>query len=512
MSTAPLTRIGRRPSDQTASEFVRGARHGFCAPGFTAAAVILVVLYAAFAHGAVSLASSTRIELTTCAVAVVGAVAWLGTGALSLAPPQAAWWGVGLLTVFAGWSAATVLWSVAPDRTWIEFNRDLTYVLVVVLGIAVGASSPRAAEFVARGFVVVCAAVTAYALAQKLLPGLHVPGVFDLNQAGPLPRLQEPLGYWNALALFISFGVPIALALVVDVRRSPRRRVLVLDLLVLMLVTIPYTYSRGGLLALAVALAVGILVSGQRLRWLMWLTVAVAFALPGVIVGLTSPQLTRAGVSLADREVAGAVLLAVLGDWDIPAVTLPAMLFLGVLAGGARRRPDKRATIPAPGGGGWRLPLLALLTLWLCAFAVSAELPEAAASRASAALVRASSASPSDLAAAQSSASDAARLDPLSDAGLSVEATIALHRRSAAGAVHYLRDAVRREPSDEQAWNELAYAYLLLGNRGGAAMAARRVVALDPRGSLAAGFARARLLIAPSAGTATPKRTSLPAP
>ena len=31
-------------------------------------------------------------------------------------------------------------WSVAPDQTWIELNRAITYVIVLCLAIALGAS------------------------------------------------------------------------------------------------------------------------------------------------------------------------------------------------------------------------------------------------------------------------------------------------------------------------------------------------------------------------------------
>ena len=118
-----------------------------------------------------------------------------------------------------------MLWSVAPNQTWIELNRAITYVLTLCLAIALGASSPRAIRQLASGFFLVALVVTLYGLGQKLFPGLHIGGVFDLNQTGPLPRLQEPLGYWNALALFVAMGVPIALALAAtDARRGPRLR------------------------------------------------------------------------------------------------------------------------------------------------------------------------------------------------------------------------------------------------------------------------------------------------
>ena len=133
--------------------------------------------------------------------------------------------GAASLAGFVVWCGITVLWSVAPNQTWIEFNRAVTYVLALGLAVTLGSSTRRAAELIADGFLLVALAVTVYALGQKLVPGLHVSGLFDLNQTGPLPRLQEPLGYWNALALFIAFGVPAALVRAVDLRRSARARI-----------------------------------------------------------------------------------------------------------------------------------------------------------------------------------------------------------------------------------------------------------------------------------------------
>ena len=114
-------------------------------------------------------------------------------------------------------------------------------------------------------------------------------------------------------------------------------------------------------------------------------------------------------------------------DWDIPAVTLPAFLFLGVLVG-ARRRAPAGTRAPRPSATA-RVLALGSLALWLSAFALSAALPKSwSASKAAGALVAASSASPTALNNAQASARLASDLDPLSDAGLRVEATIALHR------------------------------------------------------------------------------------
>jgi predicted Zn-dependent protease len=154
---------------------------------------------------------------------------------------------------------------------------------------------------------------------------------------------------------------------------------------------------------------------------------------------------------------------------------------------------------------------LGALTLWLCAFALSAALPSLAASRAAAALVKASSTSPAALRSAQSSAALASDLDPLSDAGLRVEATVAFHRGRLARSRAYLMQAVGRDPTDVQAWAQLGQVDALMGNARGVESVARRLVALDPRGPWVQVLQRAHVLRATTADSVTAIQTPLPA-
>ena len=147
--------------------------------------------------------------------------------------------------------------------------------------------------------------MTCYALGQKLVPGLHIDGVINLDQTGAFPRLQEPLGYWNALALFLVLGVPSTLALTVDERRSRRWRTAAVVALSMMLVAIGLTYSRGGLIALVVALAVTIGLGGVRLRALMWLAAAALAAIPSLIVGADGPFLDHRADPAEQSRVVG---------------------------------------------------------------------------------------------------------------------------------------------------------------------------------------------------------------
>ena len=108
---------------------------------------------------------------------------------------------------------------------------------------------------------------------------------------------------------------------------------------------------------------------------------------------------------------------------------------------------------------------------------------------------------------AQASARLASDLDPLSDAGLRVEATIAVHRGNLVVARAYLSEAVRRQPTDVQAWNQLAVLYALMRDARGAGMAAQRLIALDPRGPEVLVLKRALLSSAPPARSPTAVET-----
>jgi hypothetical protein len=666
------------------------------APGALIVALLLLVLYAAFAHGADSDPAEARVQVGLSAIAAVAGVAWLWSGTIRVAGRSLALAGMALLTAFAVWSGVTLLWSVAPDQTWLELNRDLAYVIVLALAFAAGASHRRAVEAVATGYLLAALAVTVYAVGQKAVPGLHISGLFDLNQTSQYARLQAPLDYWNALALFVVPAVPIALVIAVDLKRPRRIRMASLLALELMLLVIGLTYSRGGLIALVVAVVVSIAFGGTRLRTLLVLgAAAVASSLP-LWVALTNSALSGQSVPLAQRETpgaqfaivlvvsllllfaagrklldynprfeisrervraaarpllagVGAVLLIVLvalalsgsiahawhsfttpgganvnnpnlsvssgyrwvwwkesvgawsdrpfggwgagsfqvldllyrttdahvqdahsvplqwlaetglvggllaiggyallvaggleavrrkigierafaaallaggvayavhafydWDWDMPGVTFPVLVFLGVLAGSGSGRPTP---VGRGRSAGTRGVALALCTFVLCVYALSAVLPSIAATKASASLTRAgATSSRTVLERAEATALLASRLDPLSDEGLKAAASISVFLRQPDQARAYLLQAVRRDPSDELAWEQLAALELGLRDARATRQATQRVLQLDPRGPIGRQLTLdLEELITPPNNSATATSTPLPA-
>ena len=199
-------------------------------------------------------------------------------------------------------------------------------------------------------------------------------------------------------------------------------------------------------------------------------------------------------------------------DWEIPGVTLPALLFLGVLGGSLRRAVRRR-------GRGWGpLPAAAPTTprplacalgvgaiaACLAAFTASVIVPRLAAAKASQALVAASRASSADLRPALATALESSRLDPLSDAGLKAASTIAVHLGRVSQARRLTLEAVSRQPTDAQAWQQLAFQDFALGADREALAAAQRARALDPEDAATTALASgAMLALSPPAGSAT---------
>jgi hypothetical protein len=266
--------------------------------------------YAAFWHGATDLPAETRLQVAGAVVALLGVVAWL-TGLAPPRVPRLTLVGIGLLFGFAVWTGLSLLWSVAPDNTWVELNRSIDYLLVATLAVAAASRARDPLELVGRAWLGIAVAVAAWALAGKVAPWIHV-GPLDLNQTAIFSRLRAPLGYWNALGLVCVLGAPLALRYATDVTRERRTRVWALRALAVLFVATGLTYSRGAILALVVAIATTIWLGGPRLRGLLAFALAAAAAGPAVVVDFSSHALTSDSQPLADRVVPGLAVGAAL--------------------------------------------------------------------------------------------------------------------------------------------------------------------------------------------------------
>lgn len=287
---------------------VRPARRRRPKPGNALLLALLVACtYAVFAHGAVGLPAESHLQIGVALVAIGAAIGWLFSHSLSLRAPARAWIGVGLLVGFAAWCGLSLLWSVAPDETWATLNRTLAYALVVVLAIAAGSSATRPIERLALGWLVIAVVCALYAIGGKVIPGVSLLGV-DFDHTALFSRLREPLEYWNALALVAVLAVPIALRMATDVTRTPVVRVAAVCAMYVLMTCLGMTYSRGGLLAVMVAVLVLTLLGGPRLRGLAVFGATLVALLPVLSLAFSRSALKGVRIPLDERTPDGIVL------------------------------------------------------------------------------------------------------------------------------------------------------------------------------------------------------------
>ncbi len=182
---------------------------------------------------------------------------------------------VALLSWFVLWNAISIVWSVAPDRSWEYFNRGVVYVAFALVGLCVAAVVPRAPRAIALGLLGVFGAALLWALAGKVVPNLYPDGE-------RIARLRAPLDYWNALALLTAMTMPLALW--AGARREHARwlRIAAVVLVFVAAVALLLTYSRGGGLIALVTLAVYLVISRDRVDVIGALIVSMP---PAIVLG-----------------------------------------------------------------------------------------------------------------------------------------------------------------------------------------------------------------------------------
>jgi hypothetical protein len=163
------------------------------------------------------------------------------------------------------------------------------------------------------------------------------------------------------------------------------------------------------------------------------------------------------------------------------------------------------------------------LTLTLCVVALSSALPSLAGDKLSSAELLAAGASTRDLVRADQQAAVVTKLNPLSDAGLLLQATIAQRLAQAPGnsaqsarqvkqARRLIGEALARNPTDVKAWTKLAQIELLTHHLKAGIAAAQHILNLDPEDEAnllyAAGLAQgASVVLAPPEASPTSTQT-----
>jgi len=241
-----------------------------------------------------------------------GSLPWVGGAAIVVAAVLVASYGLPRsalallpLAALVAWSAASVAWSIQPDRSWEYANRAAVYLAFAFVGVYLAG---RTGEL-ALGLAALLGAVCIWALTAKALPWLY-------EDYGRIARLRSPVGYWNALALLGDVALPLGLWL------AGRRRAAGTLLVYGWIVALGLTYSRGGVGVALLVAAAWIILSGA---WVSATTTIVAAGLPAAAVlalafslhGVTSDGQSHAtrvreGLSFGAAVLVGALITVLL--------------------------------------------------------------------------------------------------------------------------------------------------------------------------------------------------------
>jgi O-antigen ligase len=215
---------------------------------------------------------------------IAGLLAWLVVvGLLVLGPGSRARLGwplyaaTGLFGCLALLSAMSSLWSGSVELSVIEADRILVYLAFFLAAFLIAQTAERRERF-AEGIAIGVAIVVLIGLLSRLIP--HVLEVSEGLGTGP--RLRYPLGYWNANGAMCGIAAPMLLWLSRNARWTALRWAAV-AMMPAVGVTLYFTYSRGGALALAIGSLCLLALSRDRLWMLATLAISTLGALPALI-------------------------------------------------------------------------------------------------------------------------------------------------------------------------------------------------------------------------------------
>lgn len=304
-------------------------------PGFASGllALGLGALLCAVAFGADGGLRLGRLTIVEVGVLLVGGVA-AAVGILA-APRGEKAWGGGTLVCFGALAVLTALsvgWSVEPSETWLEANRTLAWFAAFGAAVVLARAAPDGWVVLLGAFIIFGVVLCAYATLTKLLPA-------QFSAEETYARLREPYGYWNSVGLTAAMTIPCCIWLGARRHGHQALNALAYPSLTIVCFTLLLAYSRGALLAAAIACAVWFAIVPLRLRGVTVLAVGSGGALLVTLWAFGQSALTEDQAPLALRQTAGQQLLVLL------ALVLLIVLMIGLaLTFAAARQPPGTTT------------------------------------------------------------------------------------------------------------------------------------------------------------------------
>ncbi len=207
-------------------------------------------------------------------------------------------------------TALSMLWASDDGRTFAEASRAATYLGLFALVVVI---SPRgSARAWLAGLAIGLVAVAAVALASRLVPSVFPEQELISRLPAVASRLAYPVHYWNGLAACMAACVVLLVWFGAE-GSSRRSRAAAVSAVPLATLTLYLTFSRGGVIALAVGIGVLVALVRPRVRALAGL-VAGGFGAAAVVAIASAKEHFREGPlsSAAARAEADDLVIALL--------------------------------------------------------------------------------------------------------------------------------------------------------------------------------------------------------
>lgn len=204
-----------------------------------------------------------------------GVLLGLAVGALPLNRIKyGSWVALGLLAAYVAWVALSAAWSVTDEGTVADLGRVVTYLGVFALALSIRGAKGARRMIGALGAAIVVVSIVA------LLSRLHPAWFPEADETvrfltSVRNRLAYPLGYWNGVASLVAIGLPLVLYLATSARRIAAQA-LAAAALPAMVLTVYFTFSRGGTLAALLSVGLFLALAHDRVPKLATTLIAAA--------------------------------------------------------------------------------------------------------------------------------------------------------------------------------------------------------------------------------------------
>lgn len=172
--------------------------------------------------------------------------------------PRGGWILAATLAMLVGIKGLSLVWTIGDGLTVLELLRSSMYLAAFVLVLAALSSSRQVSPLIDAA-VLISAAIAGYGVMQRINP-------LSYSATTPDPtRIGSTLEYANTTAMIVGLGIVLALARMSEMK-SPLARGVYAALMVLFVMALYLTLSRGGIISLGAGLLTVFVLGGNRLQ------------------------------------------------------------------------------------------------------------------------------------------------------------------------------------------------------------------------------------------------------